>query len=83
RARSIKYRWDMRNGITLCYTCHLYKIHTESSVEMVLYLLKQAQLNEILTAQEANEIIYNDNCKDYSKDRAFLEGVRTYLVEEV
>ncbi|MDR1434732.1 Cas8a1 family CRISPR/Cas system-associated protein, partial [Candidatus Endomicrobiellum devescovinae] len=28
RARSIKYRWDMRNGITLCYTCHLYKIHT-------------------------------------------------------
>jgi hypothetical protein len=50
---------------------------------MVLYLLKQAQLNEILTAQEANEIIYNDNCKDYSKDRAFLEGVRTYLVEEV
>jgi hypothetical protein len=49
---------------------------------MVLYLLKQAQINEILTAQEANEIIYNEDCRDYSKDRAFLEGVREYLEKE-
>ena len=81
KSRSLKYRWDIRNGITLCFTCHLYKVHSESSFERIAYLLKVSQINGNISAQEANEIIYDDDCKDYSKDRAFLEGVRIDLEE--
>jgi hypothetical protein len=79
KARSIKYRWDTRNGITLCFTCHLYKVHTESSFERIAYLLNVSQINYNISAQESNEIIYDRDTKDYSKDRAFLEAVSIEL----
>jgi hypothetical protein len=34
-ARSIKYRYDLRNGVSLCYACHRYKVHKTASFEYV------------------------------------------------
>lgn len=30
KARSLQTRWDVRNGITLCYSCHICKLHGHS-----------------------------------------------------
>lgn len=27
KARSLALRWDLRNGVTLCYACHMFKVH--------------------------------------------------------
>lgn len=34
RAQGNSTRWNINNGITLCYTCHLYKVHSGAAYYM-------------------------------------------------
>jgi predicted restriction endonuclease len=79
RARSVKYRWDMRNGVSLCYGCHRYKVHATAAFEYVGALADYAIGMEILTLQELKEIAVDKNGKDLGKDRGFLEAARINL----
>jgi hypothetical protein len=94
RARSVKYRYDVRNGVALCYACHRYKVHKTAAFEYVGAIADYAIANEILTLEELKEIATDrhDNCsfgvggkimrKNLGKDRGFLEAVRIELEEE-
>jgi predicted restriction endonuclease len=86
RARSIKYRYDIRNGVALCYACHRFKVHKTAAFEYVGAIADYAIANEILTLEELKEIAtdkYNkeQSSKDLGKDRGFLEAVRIELEE--
>lgn len=35
RARSRRYRFDLRNGVSLCYGCHVHGVHVEASMAAV------------------------------------------------
>jgi predicted restriction endonuclease len=79
KARSLKYRWDIRNGITLCYGCHMYGVHKTASFEVVSGLVDYAVKNGVLTATEVGEIAHDKDKRDYGKERGFLEAARINL----
>lgn len=82
KSRSVKYRWDLRNGVTLCYGCHMYIVHMTASFEAINKLVEYALNKEILTSAELVEIA-RDKCeKDLSKDRGFIEACRIELEEK-
>jgi predicted restriction endonuclease len=81
KARSLKYRWDLRNGITLCYGCHMYGVHKQASFEAVSGLVEYAVKKGILTAREVGEIAHDKDKRDYGKERGFLEAARINLEE--
>jgi hypothetical protein len=79
KARSLKYRWDIRNGVTLCYGCHMYGVHKTASFEVISGLVEYAVKNGILTAAEVGEIVHDKDKREYGKDRGFLEAARINL----
>ncbi|MDR2426571.1 MAG: HNH endonuclease [Endomicrobium sp.] len=81
KARSLKYRWDPRNGITLCYGCHMYTVHMTASYEAVSRLVDYAVKNELLTNAELAEIVNDKEERDLRTDRGFMEAARLNLEE--
>jgi hypothetical protein len=88
RARSVKYRYDLRNGVALCYACHRFKVHNTAAFEYVGAIADYAIESGILTLQELKEIATDKKLiskelsfKDLGKDRGFLEAVRIELQE--
>lgn len=59
KGASTKHRWDLRNLITLCYSCHIHKIHSTASLKWIGILKKSAILNKICTEQDIEEICHD------------------------
>lgn len=64
RARSLTHRHNVKNGITLCFACHIYKVHTDATVNMLERVKRAAIENGVATLKEI-EAIENDRslCK--------------------
>ena len=60
RARSLKYRFDIRNGVSLCYGCHICQLHNNPTVDMIEDLTEKCIDSGIVTRAEIEEI-KNDN----------------------
>ena len=57
RSRSLRYRFDERNCVSLCYACHILKVHNSPTVAQIDEL-KERCLNEgIATQQDIEEIM--------------------------
>jgi len=56
RARSLKHRWDIRNGTTLCYTCHMFKIHACSTLDNVERLKEVALRRSVIDEKGIEEV---------------------------
>lgn len=61
RARSLKYRFDERNCVSLCYGCHILKIHNSPTLALLESLKQKALLNHIVTLDDIEEIKSNSN----------------------
>lgn len=59
KGASTKHRWDTRNLISLCYPCHIHKVHSTASLKWVGLLKKSAILNKIVTEEEIEEICHD------------------------
>ena len=57
RGKSLKYRCDPRNGIALCYGCHIHQVHTNPTVDMLNRLKESAIVAGIATEDDIQEII--------------------------
>ena len=57
-ARSLKYRYDIRNGVTLTFATHLRGVHTEASYAYIQAIAEAAIARGILTSDELNEIAH-------------------------
>jgi hypothetical protein len=85
RANSVKYRYDVRNGVALCYPCHLLKVHNLATFEYVGELVEKAKELGILTYDDLVEILRDRKTNpdmNLGQDLAFLEAVKISLTKE-
>ena len=61
RAQSSRYKFDLRNGVTLCYGCHIHGIHSRPSLYLMNRLKEACLTRGIVTKEDINEIIANKN----------------------
>lgn len=59
RARSLAHRHNVKNGIALCFACHIYKVHTDATTHM-LEQVKRAAIHNGVATEEEIEAIAND-----------------------
>lgn len=57
RGDSLRYKFDVRNGVALCYGCHIHRIHTNPTVSLISKLKSKAIAAGIASEQEVEEII--------------------------
>lgn len=77
RARSLAHRHDVRNGVTLCFACHIYKVHTDATAATMEELTKAALNRGIVTENELKEIENDNSLAKYSLED--YEHIKTYL----
>lgn len=70
--QSSKYRWDIRNGVSLCYGCHIHQVHAHPSVELINRLKELCILNNIVTPEDIEEIT-NDRHEIFKPNRIYIE----------
>lgn len=61
RARSTKYRFDERNLVSLCYGCHILKIHHNPTLALLEQLKSRALMKGIVTIDDIEEIKRGSN----------------------
>ena len=89
RNQSSKYRWDLRNGVSLCYGCHIHQVHSNPSVELInrlkeLCILRMLLLNndnitnytKINYSKLRNHLLSNKN--DFSSMESLMKGLDMY-----
>jgi 5-methylcytosine-specific restriction endonuclease McrA len=54
KARSLNVRWHTDNGATLCYPCHIWKLHTYADMDFVLEF--KSRMDQIVSP-ERQEVI--------------------------
>ena len=77
KGASTKHRWDLRNLISLCYPCHIHKVHSTASLKWVGLLKKSAILNGICTEQDIEEI--SGDIEPMRLNKGLLENIITAL----
>lgn len=77
KGASTKHRWDLRNLISLCYPCHIHKVHSTASLKWVGLLKKSAILNGICTEQDIEEI--SNDIEPMRLTKGLLENIITAL----
>lgn len=61
RARSLKYRYDPRNCVSLCYACHIHKIHNNPTLALLDELKNRALICNIVNNDDIVEISRGSN----------------------
>lgn len=56
RGKSLKYRFDVRNGVSLCYGCHIHQVHTNPTVALIQHLRWVCESVGIATPEEVEQI---------------------------
>ena len=79
RAQGNQHRWNVKNGVTLCYACHIYKVHTYASADIIRQLEDTALYREIITQEELEAIANDHNIAKFGVEA--LEGVKEYLTD--
>ena len=59
RNQSNKYKYDLRNGVSLCYGCHIHGVHRNPSVYLLDRLKTVCVARGIATPEDINEITAN------------------------
>ena len=59
RNQSNKYKYDLRNGVTLCYGCHIHGVHRNPSVYLLDRLKTVCIARRIASQEDINEITAN------------------------
>ena len=70
KSRSLKYRWDTRNGITLCYACHLLKLHKLATYDMISIIVEHVK--KYITSIDYFKY---EKCHAPTITRAYLEDI--------
>lgn len=87
KAQGNKHRWNVKNGVTLCYPCHVYKVHTYASADVLEQLKAAAFMRGIVTPQEMQAIaddheIVRLGVGDYELVKDMLQGYLKQLEEK-
>lgn len=77
KGSSTKHRWDLHNLLTLCYSCHIHKVHSTASLKWLGILKKAAIINGICTEQDIEEI--SGDIEPMRLNKGLLENIITAL----
>lgn len=66
RGQSNKYRWDTLNGVSLCYSCHIHKIHQHPTVPLLEELKNRIIFAGIATQEDIDRISSDRGTYKYS-----------------
>ena len=79
RAQGNNTRWDVKNGVTLCYACHIHKVHQYASTSIFEQLKRAAFTRGIVTPAEYEAIANNHAIAKYGV--ADFEQIKAYLTD--
>ena len=79
RAQGNLHRWDVHNGCTLCHPCHIYKVHTYASGDIIERLKTAAFERGIVTPEVYEEIANNHAIAKFGLED--MERVKAYLTD--
>jgi len=69
RARSLATRWNFANGITLCYTCHMFRLHSYQGCDKEFLDQYMKAVNAKVSADIQKEIIAESRkIRKFSRD---------------
>ena len=77
KGSSLHHRFNVKNGITLCYSCHILKVHTKATVAILEEVKKAAITYGVATAKEIEEISNDHSLAKLGVED--LEGIKKYL----
>ena len=77
RAQGNMHRWNVKNGVSLCFACHLYKVHNYASADVMEQLKRAAFARNIVTPQELEEIANDHSILKFGVED--MERVKNYL----
>lgn len=77
KAQGNKHRWNVKNGLTVCFADHIYKIHTYASADIIEQLKQAAFARGIVTPQELEEIANDREIVRYGVSD--YEAIKDYL----
>lgn len=77
KGSSLHHRHNVKNGITLCFACHIYKVHTQATVAVLDEVKRAAVMYGVATPAEI-EAIENDRSLE-KLGVAELEERKKYL----
>lgn len=77
RAQGNRHRWNVKNGVTLCYGCHIHKVHYHASASDILQIKYAALQRGIVTPQELEEIADDHSITKFGVEE--MEQVKDYL----
>jgi len=81
-SRSLKYRYDVRNGVSLSFTAHRYGVHTEASYAYTRRIAEAMVAAGNVTWEEIEEI-RNDPTKTTDYNREELNAILARLTKEL
>ena len=77
KGSSTKHRWNLHNLLTLCYSCHIHKVHSTASLKWIGLLKKSAILNQVCTEEDIDEI--SGDIEPMRLNKGLLENIITAL----
>lgn len=77
RAQGNLHRWNVKNGVTLCYGCHLHKVHIYASASILDELKKAALDRGIVTPEELEAISNSHEIAKFGVED--MERIKDYL----
>lgn len=79
KAQGNLHRWDVKNGITLCFACHIYKVHTYASADIMKQLAQAAFYRGIVTPEELETISNDHQIAKFGVED--MERVKDYITD--
>ena len=79
KAQGNLHRWDIKNGITLCFACHIYKVHSYASADILEQLKAAAFARGIVTPDELESIANTHQIAKFGVED--MERVKDYLTD--
>lgn len=73
------HRWEVKNGVTLCYACHIHKVHKYSSADILDQLKVAAFDRGIVTPEELEAISNNHEIAKFGVED--MERIKGYLTD--
>lgn len=82
RKQSSKYKFDERNCVALCYSCHIHKLHSTASYYYTQKLKERVLLKGIATEEDIQDIMSHghDICK---RSIGEIEDLINYFKEKL
>lgn len=77
KAQGNLHRWDVKNGVTLCFACHIYKVHSYASADILEQLKAAAFARGIVTPEEMEAISNNHQIAKFGVED--MERIKDYL----